>query len=278
MGIVANGRWIVGVGLLTACLSPSIPHAAAWTQKEDDTFLAFNTFYYHTSKSFDLSGNSQQTDPFTKVELNPYFEYGLTDRLTLGASPFLQVIRQRSRATGDSENNIGLAEAEIFARWKVWEQGAYVTSLQPLLKLPSLYSDRDGLKAGRSQMDVELSWMNGYGFDLYGEHHFLMGDVSYRRRLGVLEDQLKLHLGLGIGLSDTWTMLPQLYQTIPIGTSASNTVSVSGQNDYSLTKLQLSAIYTLNDATSVEIGGFAHVAGKSTGEGGGALVSVWKRW
>jgi hypothetical protein len=37
-------------------------------------------------------------------------------------------------------------------------------------------------------------------------------------------------------------------------------------------------VYKINTDTSVQFGGFDHVAGRNTGEGAGALFAVWKNF
>ncbi len=213
---------------------------------------------------------------FTKIELNPYYEYGWDDRLTVGLSPFFHYIDQQS-TTGGSESNLGLAETEVFARYKVIEQGDWVFSLQPTLKLPSLYTDSSGVKAGRTAMDAELAALFGIGFDAWGEHHFAGLEAAYRHRFGELDDQFITHATLGLGINEQWQVVTEAESIFRVDDRA-GAVSVSGQNNYNLTKAQISAIYKLEDGRAWQAGFYRHIAGRDTGAGGGILLSHWWYW
>lgn len=272
------GRVVSVTRLLLICLLlPLQASAGAWLQEEGKGLLSLNYFYYGTDTAFDLNGDKTAVPSFNKHELNPYVEYGLLDNLTIGASPFLQVVSQ-DVAGGGSEHNVGLAETEIFARVKLYEEADWALSLQPLFKLPSFYRDDDEVKAGREESDAELMLLAGYSFPLFGQQHYVTGGAGYRTRFGALDDQYRAHIEAGFRFLNDFTLMPEFRWVERSESNGDPFLSVSGQNNYDLSKIQLSALYDLNERYSVQAGLFQHVDGRNTGADGGGLLSLWMRW
>ncbi len=257
---------------------PSFAWAGAWTQPEGKSQLITNFSFYKTTEKFsEDDGERQATPRFTKYEINPYYEYGWRDGITLGGSTFLQRLRQRGE-DGQTEDNEGIGETELFARFRVWEDGPAIVSVQPLIKLPPVYRDGDGPKAGRREHDVELSLLGGYGFSWLGQDHYLGLRGGYRRRFGLIGDQWKFDAELGLRYDEHWMLRPQLSVTGKGDDADLQFFSVSGQNNYDLTRLQLVANYRISERYTVEFGGFKHIGGDNTGAGGGVMTSLWITW
>lgn len=250
-------------------------HAGAWTQPEGQGQYIQNIVFYSTGEAFDGAGHRAQDAGFRKLELNPYLEYGVTDRWTVGLSAFLHYLEQDAAAGGVAAN-IGLGETEVFARYRLYEHQGFVLSAQPLLKLPSHYRDRAPV-AGRTQWDGEAALFGGYGFSAMGQHHYLDTKLAWRARSGALHDQFRASLAFGMGITDSLQLLPELYWT-GRAQGGNAAFSVSGQNDYELLKGQLSLVWHLDERYAVQFGAFRHIAGEDTGAGGGVFTAFWTRW
>ena len=271
--ILNTKYWLAPVLALFAMTE--FAHAAAWTLPQDKSQMITNVVFYRTDEIFSPSGHRNDIPAFQKWEVNPYYEYGYRDDLTLGLSPFFHYLRQEQPGRG-TDTNLGMAETEAFARYRFFERGHTVLSVQPLIKLPSLYTNDDP-KAGRSQMDAELAVLGGYTFEWMGKEHFTEAKAAYRHRFGELDDQYKFDATVGFTLTPDWQLMPKMFLVRDAGKHTSQT-SVSGQSDYDLSKLQLSAVYHLDEAYAVEFGGFRHMDGENTGAGGGVLASFWVNW
>lgn len=258
-------------GCLFVCISPPA-FAGAWTQPESHAFLALTGSYYRTDELYNNRGDTQSQATYSKYELNPYFEYGLWDGVTLGANVLLQ------RAHQSSDTNWGLSDTELFVRGRLWQKDGFVLSAEPMVKLPSPESADDQPRLGGSHPDAGMGLSAGYGFTAWGLNHFADIDAQYRHRFGDPKDQARFAGTLGIRLCERFILMPQVFITQRLDTPTTATFTQSSADDYNLVKLQLSGVYKATDDVSVQVGGFTHQAGKNTGAGSGALFSVWKNF
>lgn len=248
----------------------------AWTQPQGRWFTANSLSLYETRHFYDDAGHQSTQPPFRKYELNAYAEYGFRDDLTLGFNGFLHKLESENPAT--TTRNFGLADVELFARKKLWDGHGAAVSMQPLVKLPSLYRRNRNPLSGTDDFDLELRLLAGYGFDTLGHHHYARLDVAYRHRLGAWRDQLKIDATLGWKVSEQFTIMPQLFFTQRVEGTARNTALASAVNDYDLLKGQITLLYDLNEQTTLQIGGFSHLRARNTGGGGGWLLGIWHRF
>lgn len=245
-------------------------HGGAWTQPAGHGQVILNGFYSTSHSYYDNRGRKFSQPAYSKYEINPYIEYGLTDSITLGANLSAQAAKQSDYF------NTGLGDSEFFARLHVAEIHGLQISLQPLVKLPSPESRDEFPMIGSRHPDGEIGLSLGYGFDLFGQHHFANLDTAYRHRLGAPKDQLRLSPTLGIGLSQHWMVLPQLFITRRTDAPANAGFTQSTGDDYSETKLQLSAVYRMNSHLTLQAGAFSQLKGKNTGSANGVLLGVWR--
>ncbi len=258
-------------------LLPYNAFAGAWTLPEGEGQTIVTASFYHTREAFNAQGERGRAPLFQKYELNPYTEYGLTDGLTVGVSAFAQSLKQEMQPGGPIATTEGLGETELFARWRLWEADGGIVSVQPLLKLPSAYLQAGNPRAGRTAWDAELALQGGYGFDAYGQHHYLDTRIAYRYRSDALGDQLRASARLGLGIKHDLTLLSELEYT-GRAQGGGNVLSIAGQNDYTLWRAQMSVVWAFADRYALQLGAFQHIAGEDTGAGGGVLVALWRRW
>jgi hypothetical protein len=246
--------------------------AGAWLQPQGKGQIILNNFYYTADTFFNNQGQRQSQSEYHKYELNPYIEFGWSDQLTLGANLSVQ------RTSQNTTSNYGLGDSEFFGRLRLWQKDNFVLSVSPLVKLPALDNSSDRPKIGSSHPDAGLGLAAGYGFDAYGQHHFTDISALYRYRFGDPENQVNITATLGLGLSERWMLMPQVFATYRTDKPDVAAFTQSSGDDYNLVKLQLSAVYKLNDKTSLQFGGFADVDGNNTGVGRGILFSLWRNF
>ncbi len=260
--------------IIAAIFFPVPAWTAAWTQPEGKTELIHNVFYYTTDESFDRAGNTIPQERFSKLEYNAYGEYGLREDVTVGASISTQYLRQAA-VVGEDDSNLGIADVELFIRQRVWQNDAWVVSIQPLVKIAGPYDDRDTPQLGNGQMDMELRGLVGHTFSVAERYHFANLEVGYRKRFENPTDEVRVDGTLGMRFTEDWMVLAQTFNTLSIDSVAASPVLVTNSTDFDLHKLQLSVVHTIDDTWSVQLGGFQHVSGENTGAGGGAVFSVW---
>lgn len=269
------GRW--PFFLLALILLPSVADAGAWVQPSGHGQLIHTSSLYWTGESFDAHGARQENPGFRKFETNPYFEYGLNEKWTLGTSVFLHYLYQEEAAYGEAYSNYGAGNSEAFARYQILQENGFVLAAQPLVALPAHYRQKEAPTAGRPNWDGELALLAGYGFTWRGLDHYVDAKAAYRHRLGVLQDQWRFSATLGLGLTSSLQLIPELNWTQRLR-EGEGAISVAGQNDYDLLKAQLSLVWKVNERHALQLGGFRHMAGKDTGAGGGLFIALWTQW
>jgi hypothetical protein len=263
--------------LITLALTASQCLAAGWTQPQGKTQTILSARYYSTDQFFDNTGNSKQQNTYTKYEINPYAEYGLTDAITLGANLFLAYVSQ-DIPSAIKADNVGISDSEIFSRIRLYHDESSVFSLQPLIKFPSLYTRAGQPRSGGEQFDIELTAQGGRNFTVATIPAFTTVSAGYRHRFESPSDQLKLDWAVGAQVSERILLLPQISYTGRLNTPINPAFTQSGSDDYNLLKLQLSAVYSVSEDWSAELGIFDHTSGKNTGGGGGVILALWKQF
>lgn len=260
----------------SSLIIPAVCQANPWLRPEGEIFAALTSVYYSTDEYITPAGDTVDQPTFTKYELNPYVEYGLTDDWTVGASLFLHALEQES--PGGDLDNYGLGQTELFVRHSLWKEGRIAASVEPFLALPASYEESGQPRAGREDSDLGLALNGGYGFPLFGREHFVQGRAAYKHRYGPQDDQFQLDAKLGLRVAEGWMIMPEAQWTLPTGDTSGGGFSNAGTNDYELLKLQLSAVYDVSETTSLQVGAFTHADGENTGAGGGGLLSLWRRF
>ena len=259
--------------ILSSIIATSAAHASpgAWNQPEGKGQLIATASYLRTEERFDTQGRRAAQPAYTQYELNPYVEYGLTREWTVGANLFLQ------RAATSANSSFGLGDSEFFIRRQLWRTDTYAFSLQPLLKLPSPAPGKTPALGSRTP-DIGLSTLSGVNFRAFGRNHYAELESGYRHRFGAAGDQMRLNATLGLSITDTLTLMPQMFQTWRAQKAIAPVFTQSPRDDYALSRAQISALYTLNETTRLQAGAFQHIAGRNAGAGGGAFLAVWREF
>ncbi len=252
-------------------------YSAAWLQKSGDWQVISNFNYYSTSSYFNSDGDSLPQKKFIKGEVNPYIEYGLTDKLTVGISPSFQYLLQNDSAD-KSQNNYGLADSEVFLRKKIWNDYSSVLSLQGLVKIPGPYSTGQIPTLGLKQYDVEARILYGKNLLINYYKPYINLEVAYRKRMEEPSDEFRFDTSVGLNLTDNYMILGQVFNVYSLGDIGNQKFITVNSFDYSLSKVQLSAVKKLSERLSLQLGVYKNIWGRNTGKGGGILVSLWKKF
>jgi protein XagA len=270
--------------LLAALLSSALPacvHAGAWTLEASTGQLILTTLYYRADDLFTRGANRRSfpnDGEFTKVEFNPYLEYGLLNDLTLVSDFFLRYLESSDRFSSDT--NFGFADPEIGLRYRLSPPSfTTVWSVQGLVKLPvSSSSARPALS--NKQTDFEARLLVGRGFSLGSGSAFWNLEVAYRYRNGGPADEIRLDGTFGYYPAPKWLLMAQLFGTQGLRNSASTS---SGGNptiqpDYDLYKGQVSVVYQLTPAVRAQLGYTRDLFGRNTGAGNAVLAALWLKF
>lgn len=258
--------------MLVCCWSPAA-HAGAWLMSEGKG-LAITQFTHFSSDSYwDTAGDSQPQARYTKWEIQPYAEYGLTSKVTVGGTAYLQ------RAEQSNDINKGIADPEFFARMRLWQHGSHLVSIQPIIKLPSYFEHNESNPRGGSKStDAELSLLYGTNLNLLSDHDYADVRIGYRYRSRGLEAQYKADAALGISPWENWQLIPALRYVKAADISSGAAFSQNGDLDYDLLKAELTVMHTLPSGNWIHATYFDHVSGMQTGDGKGVSLGYAVRF
>lgn len=251
-------------------LLPLPASAGAWLQEAGRTLLSRQATFYTTDEYFNEGGNATAQSRFSKEELNLYGEYGWSDHLTLGTNLFL------NRVSQSGESNLGIADSEFFARLLLWKGKHSLVSLQPLIKLPSLYEQSGSPRGGTNSTDTELSLLMGHSFRLLSETDYIDARFGYRERSGQ-KAQWRTDIAYGVTLTDQWQLVSAIRSIYAVELDTQS-FSNSGTLDYDLGKAEITALYHIDYWQDVQFSYFSHIAGRQTGGGQGFSLGLTQRF
>jgi hypothetical protein len=267
--------------LLSLLLAPGLAvrtDAGPWTPERGHGQVIFTGNWYETQESFDQDGDKQRYEfdgRFTKRELNPYIEFGLTDRLALIGNLFFS--RQAFDNSFGRLETTGPGDTEIGLRYRLNGTSApVIVAVQGLVKVPT--ADTDGEVAlGNGQADIEMRLAIG-GSVGGGQHPpFWNVDAGFRRRNGDPADEVRVDATFGAYLHPRIMLMAQ--GAAIVGMQNARTADDLGNPtltpDYDLYRAQGSVVVQVARRLRLQGGAFAHVAGRNTGAGAGIIASAW---
>lgn len=291
--------------------------SAAWTQNNGSGQSIFTFNYYQSSHSFDTNlDRINSFAKFTKYEINPFVEYGLTNDITIGANPTLQYWKSHGLADNTKSinfNSCGTAniknghnasgeilDSEFFIRKKLLERGNVVLSLQPLIKTPCILFSDLGTSANWNSFEAEMRGLLGYGFKwdkelqdgksrpFSGQNHFLNLEATYRKR-NTLTDLVKIDGTAGFRFNESILLLGQFFSEIGTRKRNINEIDMSKQspgttvlyiNRFANIKFQFSGVVQTSKTTSLQLGiytgAYTEIAENHFKGYQGIMLSLWK--
>lgn len=261
-------RRLVALVATALLIPPATALAGAWPQPAGG-WQAIEQFTYYQTKTegYDSEGRPAGYGTYRQLEFSPYVEYGATDRLTLGMQPRLQTVWNSTSA--GTATSWGLAEFNLFARWTLAQYTNDVFSVQGTAGLPGGATSADPEVAYRNaEYEARLLWGHALEFG-GGMSAFTDLEAGYRARMGPDADEVHLDVTAGFRPVARWLLLAQSFTTLGMRNSAP-----TGAN-YSITKLQISGVYSLTQHVAVQAGFYSELAGRNVSLGNAGLVALW---
>ncbi|MFD2265077.1 hypothetical protein ACFSM5_19390 [Lacibacterium aquatile] len=250
---------------------PLSASAGAWTQGEGTGQLITTLTWYRTDTTYSADGVRTGGSDYSRFELSPLLEYGATDSLTIGAQPRYQWL-SHDRANGSSASSNGLADIDLSARQRIWRSDNSVLSLQGLVKLPGTSNDSRRPGIGSEQIDLEPRILFGHGFTVGSWSGFLNLEGAYRFRLQEPADEIRFDATLGLRPVPDWLLLVQQLNTIGVSNEH------GGGSDYDVYKTQLSVVYDVSSAVSIQLGGYVEQGNRNIDPGHALFTALWWRF
>lgn len=241
--------------------------AGAWVQEKGQGLGIVTARWYESGERWDDRRDIVDAPHYRKLELNPFIEYGVTEKLTAGASLFLLSI------DSSNEDGGGLSDIEFFGRYLIRKGDFSATSVQFLVKTPGPYTTELAPGLGQDQYDLELRLLHGIGGAVWEGAWYINVEGALRKRFEAPSDELRLDLAAGWKTGDgRWEI--EVKEENIIGLRNGEDPSA----EYDLHKVSPSVRYWATGRVGVQAGFSADVYGRNTGKGKSALAALWMRF
>jgi hypothetical protein len=266
----ARPRWRAALPIAAMILgAPVVAFGAAWTLPRGTGQVILQTAYTQGWQYLRTGGTSQRLPEYRKVETTALVEYGLTDALTLVATPSFVAAR-----TGGAQRDdyAGPGYTDLGARVRLWSDDASVVSFQALGRLAGPQDDRRPAQTGNTDEALDLRLLAGRGFALNGRNAWLNAEAAYRLRDNDAPNEWRVDVTLGWRVTEETALLAQSFNVISDGEGRGVYPS------YWYSKAQLSLLWQFAPKWSVQAGAFMTVAGENALREHGALLALWHQF
>lgn len=254
---------------LALTLGPTAAVAGAWTLEADQAVAIVGGLASQGNQVFDGGGRLRSAPRYSKQELQTLIEYGASDRVTVIVGPSLQGVQLRG--TLDSERS-GLGYTDVGARVRLGASDDWVLSGQTIFRIPGTLDKTNPAAIGYTDPEIDMRGLLGVGFKIAGWPAFVDIELAQRFRPGGPPDEFRADLSLGIRPFDRWLFLAQSFNVISEG------AGTWGYASYAYYKAQLSVVYAVNRALSLQFGGFTTYAGRNALQENGLVMAAWYRF
>ena len=262
--LIVSRLWVFPRALcgFFAGYAPGLAMAGAYLQPAGEGQVIVQAAATQTTRAFDAMGRPGRRPSWQKAEIEAYAEYGLADWATLIASPSLMYFHN---AGARPASYAGLSESEIGAKMRLLLYGPAIFSAQATLRTTgAVLGGGTRALAGQGGLRADARLMAGAGFAVFGFSGFVDAQLGYRTSLRGLAGEVHADATAGIRPVERVLLMLQSFST----------VSAKMQSH----KLQISAVYDLTKALSVQIGVFATMAGRNAPQEKGVISALWVRF
>ena len=147
---------------------------------------------FDQNRDIEILGSSDNPDEFSEIATYIYFEYGITDNLTLVTSTFAKRMRVENNFTKDITT--GFSDIVPQLRYS-FSTGNLVISPQVGVKIPTGYNKSDSPPLGSGEVDFLMSTQAGYS--LYPLPVYVGTGFGFKKRGGFQSDELFGHFEVG---------------------------------------------------------------------------------
>jgi protein XagA len=254
---------------LLACLLVCKAHAGAWTLPEGYSQVIVTSSFMSGDAYFDAKGRLVPVREYTKFELTPFAEYGVTDWLTAFASPSLVTVSVEDRP---NHRYSGLGYTELGARARVIGTDWSAVSVQSSVRLPGALDARDPAQIGNTEPELDLRLLAGTGFAFGGWSGFVDAQAGYRWRDGALPNEYRVDLTFGVRPMPSLLLMLQSFNVIAAGPW--NGVFKNARYH----KLQGSVVVDLDETWSVQVGIVGSIDARNALKERGGVLGLWARF
>ena len=253
------------IAAITAVALPGAAHASAWPQPQGAGQVIVTGVYSHSAKGFDAKGDTIDIDDYTKAEVYLLAEYGVTDDLTVIATPSFSHVA----VDGANAETNGPGYTELAARYRVAHGDNTVFSLQGSVRLPGRKRRDSVAQVGATDSEIDLRALAGKSFRIGASEAFVDVQGGYRIRNGEPPNEFRLDATLGVRPAKKLLLMAQAFTTVSDGNGRGIFAKYRYVNAYA------SATYDIAPRWSLQFGALATVSGRNALRERGVLAGVW---
>ena len=262
-------RWTPGVGLcLGFVLLPTAASAGAWTLPEGTGQVDFTLSATSAYDAFD-GAELAPTPRYDKIDPQAWIEYGVSDAFTAILAPSLQ---QVDIASPIDAQRTGLGYTEFGGRYRLLQNDSWVFSGQATLAVPGTFDNANPAAVGYTDVETDVRALIGHSFSLQGLPAFVDLQFAERFRSGAPPNEFHADMTFGVEPLSRWLVLAQSFNVVSEGSGRAPFTS------YDYYKFQLSAVYALTPAVSLQLGGVTTYAGRNALRENGLVAGVWSKF
>lgn len=206
---------------------------------------------------------------YDKTELQALIEYGFSDRFTGILIPGLQHI---DIAAPIAAQRSGLGYTEFGGRFQFLQSDGWVVSGQTTLRIPGTNDTSNPAAIGYTGIETDVRALVGRSFAVGNWPAFIDLQLGQRFRAGAPPDELRFDATFGVRPAPRWLVLVQSFNVVSEGVGSP---PFSGYGYY---KFQLSGVYELTPAVSLQAGAFSTYAGSNALRENGLIFGAWYRF
>lgn len=268
--------------LFILLLFPLNSYSAAWVQEEHHGLIIGNIQDYASCQFWTLQGNLKSGPCFRQFTVNPYFEYGFTQKFTLVLNPFIETFKQSSVFSPFALDN-----GVISGRYLLWHKdySAFSTQLgynQPF-RSPNINnvivtssgvtpSAQYAIINREHYADFRLLYGTGGKLNTNNSNTWYIDlEAAYRPFFDGAADEI--HVDFMVGwkvINQRLVLIVQEFNTFGLH-NPSNTI----QPNYSLFTIQPSMLFWCGKTVGLEAGVKQDFYGNNIGMGTQPFVALW---
>lgn len=262
----AGLRCFIATGLMSYATTA---FAGAWLQDEGKGELLLGNTAMQASQYFTTGSALQQIPHYNKDEAQALVEYGVTPWFTAIFQPSFQHVDIDPPFGG---RRTGLGYTDLGGRAKIWSDESWVVSGQVVVRFPGTFDKVNPAAIGYYDPEVDVRGLVGHSFKVADLPSFIDVELAQRFRIDGPPDEVRADITFGIRPIDKWLLLAQSFNVISEG------AGTWGYGSYGYYKAQLSAVYSVTDALSLQLGGYSTYWARNALQENGLVVGAWLRF
>lgn len=233
-----NTFYVYIFSVLIFVFSAQKSSADGWTRQKGTGLITLSSFFQQFNKTTDY-GDYDPNEKVFQMQLISFFEYGLTNRITIGGKVILidNMSTKNNTFYGTrTGQSFGLDMAQIFGRFRLFKTKYFVLSFSQIVQTPSLFKKNNvsyySLQVWQYEPRIEI------GINLTLDD-FLIASFGWHGNINHWYDEMRLEIEYGHYLSKHILFLLRLKKYIYYIKSNGQEV----QNNYRLINISISDIF-----------------------------------